>query len=313
MVTMISDDFGPRVAYTQADFDNNQFKQIAATDGLVMAVVGTVTPTFELAYMGMLTGATTDSSGNVTSSFFATGTTQAITASVGKKGSKTFYLPQTATFTMPVRRGETWHLQLVTEPSIAPAPNVEFYWMPDTEDGLSSSKPYAGCMYQALKKLGEEVRSGRLQATMLASAQRTIDQRVNDLATILGEATSMKKGEAERQRFIQQLQKIVCSAVLPGTTADNRADDKHIQELIATFAEVTDHSFNEEQKKLLDAGIRALVEINDNAANRSNLVLIHANINLFLDNVEQVCAMNLGHSERRLLTRALIRLVGNGQ
>ncbi|MDC6131593.1 hypothetical protein PPH41_27615 [Burkholderia gladioli] len=58
--------------------------------------------------------------------------------------------------------------------------------------------------------------------------------------------------------------------------------------------------------------MRALVRINDNEANRHDLVLIKRNVDLFLDNLQAALGQTLSHSERRLLTRALTRIVGDG-
>lgn len=68
-----------------------------------------------------------------------------------------------------------------------------------------------------------------------------------------------------------------------------------------------------QQQDLLKEGIRALVKINENAANRGDLGLIDANVRLFLDNVQRATDISLGNSDRRLLTRALVRLVGDGR
>ncbi|MBI3284909.1 MAG: hypothetical protein HYZ65_08690 [Burkholderiales bacterium] len=310
MATNTSNDFGPRVAYTQADFDNNVFRQVAESDGIVMAIVGQLS--INQNFLGMLEGITLDSNGVVTSAIFATGTTKEISQQGGKKGSMTYYVPLPGSFTMPVRAGETWQLQLVAEPSIAAAPEVEFYWMPDDVSSGAAPKPYAGNIHKAMTQLRQNIKSGQLQSSMRASAQQTIDQRVGDLVQILGDATNMSMSDRDRQRFIADLQKIVCSASLPGQAPGNQVETRHIQELISTFGEITGHAFGATQNALMDTGIRALVQINDNAANRSNLLMINSNINLFIDNVQQVLNVVFAANERRLLTRALVRIVGDG-
>ncbi|WP_211463540.1 hypothetical protein [Collimonas silvisoli] len=312
MTNTISNDFGPRTAYTQADMSDGAFAQVAQSDGFVMVNVGQAT--VASAYLGILEGSTVDGGGNVTSYIYTTGSTQQCTTSSGKKGTQTYYIPLPGTFTMPVRAGETWKLQLTTDTAVAPAPEVAFFWLPD--DGRTEIRPAvypkAGGMRAAMQTLREDIQSGRLQSGLLASAQQAIDERVNDFSQIFGDATKMSQSEQDRQRFVAALQKIVCSATPAGKTPDNRVDDSDIAGLIATMGQVTGRSFSDAQKGMLEAGVRALVQINDNDANRNNLVIINNNIGLFLDNVQQALNVEFGANERRLLTRAVVRLVGDG-
>ena len=52
--------------------------------------------------------------------------------------------------------------------------------------------------------------------------------------------------------------------------------------------------------------------INDNDKNRNDLTLIKNNIGLFLHHLQKATDIVLDHGQTRLLTRALVRLVGNG-
>ncbi|CAM3183172.1 hypothetical protein [Janthinobacterium lividum] len=305
-----SNDFGARTTYSQADLVEGVFSTVAISDGFVMASIGQ--PTITAAYLGMLEGSTIDAGGSVTSHTYATGCTQAVTASSGKKGAHTYFIPMPGNFTMTVRAGETWKIQLTAEPAIGPAPLVEFVWTPENASSIALEtrpSPTAAAMAQ----LREEVASGRLQENLLASAQRTIDERVGDFAHVFGDATKMSNDEGDRTRFVQGLQKIVCSARPAGQPIDNRVDDADLVGLVAAFGQATGRNFGVQQQDLLKEGIRALVKINENAANRGDLGLIDANVRLFLDNVQRATDISLGNSDRRLLTRALVRLVGDGR
>jgi hypothetical protein len=122
----------------------------------------------------------------------------------------------------------------------------------------------------------------------------------------------MSSNPSDREQFIRDLQKIVCAPGLPAQASTLPGFGQSLEDLIDTFGKVTAHDFSPAQRGLLAAGVRALVQINDNQANRRDLNLIKNNINLFLDNVQQVLQLQFGANERRLLTRALVRLVGDG-
>lgn len=305
-----SADFGSRTAYTQADFDNNVLSKVAASDGLLMANVGQ--PSIDVAYRGMLEGSTLDSAGVVTSSVFATASTQAVTGTAKKGGGVTYHLPLPASFTMTVRAGEVWKLELITNEAFGVAPDVEVYWTPEGASGAPAAGTTGGGMRAAMQRLRDDLASGRLQANMLAATQRTIDERVNDFARVFGDATGMHSGQDERGRIVHELQKIVCRAMPPGQVADNRVNDADVASLIATLGQVSGRTFDSAQQGLLDAGVRALVSINDNALNRGDLVLIKTNVGQFIDSAEQALALHFDANQRRLLTRAVLRLVGDG-
>lgn len=303
--------FGQRVAYTQNDLDDGTFSQVAPVDGFVMATVGQ--PTFTTNYLGTLEGSTTSAQGEMTSFVYATGLAYQYRAE-SKKGPQTILIPVPGSFTMPVRQGETWKLQLTWNPTIGPAPQVEFYWIPTTTEGAQAALParQASAMAQALAALRADIGSGKVRSEMLASTQRAIDARVADLAQVLGDAVNPTSSEAERRQFLQDLQRIVCSATPPGEAPDNRVSADDLQALVATFSRLAGRTFTSEQNALLETGVRALVQINDNDTNRHDLTLINRNIGLFLDNTERVLDHRFIANERRLLTRALVRIVGDG-
>jgi hypothetical protein len=121
--------FGPRQTYTQADLVNNQFSQLAATDGLVMATLGSLG--YESAFLGLVSG-NTSLNGQVTSTVIAAATTQTLT-NTSKKGTQTIYVPLPGSFTMPVRAGETWNVMLTADAAFSPVPDLIFFWIPDGE------------------------------------------------------------------------------------------------------------------------------------------------------------------------------------
>lgn len=304
--------FGPRTAYSQANLANGTtFKQIATTDGFVLATVGQPTATEN--YVGTLEGFTTDSSGNTTSFAYATGVAYHYTAPNGKKGSTSVLIPVPGSFTLPVRKGETWNLQLTWVAAVGPAPTVEFYWVPDdAQQGQAEQSRTRSPMRNGMQALRNDIQSGQMQQRMQASAQQAINERVDDLTRILGDATNMSSNQQDRAQFVKDLQKIVCSAAPQGQQPNNQVNDHDVQELIGTFARVTGRQFAQQENGLLDAGIRALVQINDNDANRHNLGLIQKNVGLFIDNVQQALKIQFDNNDRRLLTRALVRIVGDG-
>jgi len=312
MANVADMDFGQRVAYTQHDLTNGTtFSQVAQVAGFVMATVGQ--PTFTTNYLGTLEGSTFTPQGEMTSFVYATGVSYQYMSN-SKKGPQSIVVPVPGSFTMPVRRGETWTLQLTWNPAIGPAPDIEFYWIPAEGEAARAALParQASAMAQALSTLRADIGSGKVQSEMLVSTQRAIDARVDDLAQILGDAVNPASGETERRQFLQDLQKIVCSATPPGERADNRVAPDDLQALIATFGRLAGRTFTAEQHALLETGVRALVQINDNDTNRHDLALINRNIGLFLDSTERVLDHRFAVNERRLLTRALVRIVGDG-
>jgi hypothetical protein len=304
--------FGPHTAYTQADMTDGTFTEVAQVDGFVMATVGQ--PAVTVNYFGTLEGSTSDASGAQTSFVYATGFAYLYQFQSSKKGMQSIYVPVPGSFTMPVREGETWKLALTWNEQLGPEPQVEFYWIPSGGEGVEKplARRHESPMADALSTLRADLGSGKVQRDLLASAQRAIDARVTDLAQILGDAVNPASGERERKQFLQDLQKIVCSATPPGERADNRVAPEDMETLVATFGALTGSAFTSAQRALLEAGVRALVQINDNDENRHNFALINRNIALFLDNTEQALDTQFSVNERRLLTRALVRIVGDG-
>lgn len=311
---------GTRVAYDQSALTKGGtfFQQVAVTDGYVVATVGQ--PAWAVNYCGSLSGATSDSQGNQTSFMYATGLAYQYVVQEGKKAAAVYFIPVPGSFTMPVKQGETWTLTLTWNADLGGAPQVEFYWVPlgpapSTLAEAAQPAPATlagGGMAASLQRLRDDLAAGRIGSSVRATVQEAIRRRIDDLTQVFGDATRMSSKPEERGQFIRDLQKIVCG---PGSTVQASTQpgfEQDVQALIDTFGSVTAHVFNPPQRGLLAAGVKALVQINDSPANRHDLNLIKNNINLFLDNVQQVLQLQFGNNERRLLTRALVRLVGDG-
>ena len=307
---------GARAAYDQSALTDGgtYFTQTASTDGYVMATVGE--PTYTGNYAGALSGATY--SGNTRTSFvYATGLSYLYDTG-GKKSGRSYTIPVPGAFTMPVRNGERWELTLTWNSAFGGPPKVEFYWIPIgmPPDAMAAEAAPAtlpnGGMGAMLDQLRDDLSSGRLRASMTQSAQQAITQRMDDLTRVFGDATGMSADPDARQRFMQELAKIVCAPQAEPNTSESPEFASNVQSLVDVFARVTGRDFTSDERELLVAGVRALVQINDNDANRHDLVLIKSNVERFIDNVQQVLRTQFDSSQRRLLTRALVRLVGDG-
>jgi len=302
--------FGRRTAYTRADFTDGstRFSRIAASDGLVVGTLGTVSQDLDVDFAGLLE-LFTQADGATTSYIYVSASTNRRELDCGKAGKQTFYIPSPGTFSLPVRKGETWNLVLTYATQVAPAPDVEFYWIPLGHHASTVLNRAA-----AAPNASHPAPIGSTQSSMqaLAGVQQTIDRRVEDLSQVLGDAIRMDGDPAAHAGLLQALRQIVCSATPPGARPDTRVDDAAIQALIDTLGQVTGHRFDPGQRQLLDQAVRALLQINDNDANRRDLSLIKHNIDLCLDNLQAVLGLAFDRNQQRLLTRALVRLVGDG-
>lgn len=359
---------GARQAYSwhsmSGDSTQRTFSQVASTDGCVTATVGN--PNLGGGnYFGLLTGTTLD--GSETTAFtYALGIAQ--TVDNGKKGGKT-RIPVPGTFTLFVRKGETWRIDLQSSPDDGNDPSVEFYWVPfggGTASSMLANRPLPGgdAAYAAIApaladaaggargsgagaspasadaapgtaddqaqamaagvrslpggglaaqiaKVREALHTGQFGG-MIGASQEAIDQRMGDLTRVLGDAVHMNPDDAARQRFTDELAKIVCA---PGTAPVHTTSEgfqASVATLVDAFAQAIGRSLDGGERSLMADGIAALVRINDTAENRHDLNLIRQNIELFLDNVQKVVNMQFDTGQRRMLTRALVRLVGDG-
>lgn len=318
--TLVGDVLGERVQYHNPAYP---CKQLAASDGILMAFMGTLTlDSPPPAFFGILQGATVDAGGQSTSATYVTAFTKPVTVQTGKKSAKTYNVPVPGVFTLPVRQGETWEVKLITNQDAGETPpDVVLTWIPAAAGAAALSavalRPDINpnrLMADSFLNLQERLASGQVQGTVTATAQEVIDGRVNDLTQIFGDATHMSADEEERAQFVRDLQKIVCSPALPGE-ADvvKPLDPQAVQDLIDTFGKASGHSFTDAQRGLLQAGVEALVQINDSEGSRADLNLIKKNIGLFIGNVQQVLGIEFSSTDTRLLTRALVRLVGDGR
>lgn len=315
-----------------------------STDGVVIANIGIFQQQVPQ-YAGLLEGTT---SGGVT--LYSTSATVRYTISSSKKGGDvTVTLPVLGTLVLPVRKGETWTLKLMGAPPV-PLANVTFYWWPlggqaatvmgtgtgtesvaETEGG-AGTEPEEMAETEAMAMAPEAMAmapgaalpvnpfqsdlagmlSGLSGTYSIQAAELAIRARVEDLTQVLGDATKMSPDAGDRQTFVDQLQKIVCSAQPPGTPVDNSVEDGDLDALIATFAKTTGKTFDDAQKKMLEDGVRALVAINATPDSRRDLGLIDKNIQTFLGNMETVLGQPFTTRQNRVLRKALSRLVGDG-
>lgn len=148
---------------------------------------------------------------------------------------------------------------------------------------------------------------------LIASVQDTINQRVSNLTKVLDSVTQTSASEAERQQFVQELQKIVCSTAPNGDVVAKPLDEQSVQDLIDTTSKLTGHQFTPDQEAALGAGIKALVQINESDANRNNLSLIKKNVDMFIDSLQHSLDMQFSTEDRRSLLRGLVTLVGDGR
>ena len=148
---------------------------------------------------------------------------------------------------------------------------------------------------------------------LATSVQDTINQRVSNLTKVLDSVTNTSASEAERQQFVQELQKIVCSTAPNGDVVAKPLDEQSVQDLIDTTSKLTGHQFTPEQETVLGDGIKALVQINESDANRNNLSLIKKNVDMFIDSLQQSLDMQFSTDDRRSLLRGLVTLVGDGR
>jgi len=275
--------FGRRTAYTQADFTDGgtHFSRIAASDGLVVGTLGTVSQRLDMDFAGLLK-LFTQADGATTSYIYVSASTNRRELDCGKAGKPTFYIPSTGTFSLPVRKGETWNLVLTYATQAAPAPDVEFYWIP----------------------------LGHHASTVLNRAAAA--PNASNPAPIGSAQSSLQALAAAQADLLQALRQVVCSATPPGTRPGTRVDDAAIQALIATLGQVTGHSFDPGQRQLLDWAVRGLLQINDNDAARHDLNLIASNIDFCIQSLQVVLGFDFDVNQRRLLKRALVRLVGDG-
>jgi trimeric autotransporter adhesin len=162
--------------------------------------------------------------------------------------------------------------------------------------------------------VGQASRSNPLAANAL-NLQAEIDKRIADLTRVFGDATAMSPDQSLRAAFISDLQKIVCTPDAAGQAQAQQVQDhdQDIQNLIDSFGAASGKTFSAEQRALLDAGVKSLVQINDNEQTRNDLNLIKNNIGVFINSIEQATGITIDASARRVLTRALMRLVGDGR
>ncbi|XQM27021.1 hypothetical protein ACNSZF_11875 [Burkholderia gladioli] len=173
-----------------------------------------------------------------------------------------------------------------------------------------SAFPGGGLAAQ-IATLREALHAGQLGG-MIGASQEAIDQRMGDLTRVLGDAVHMNPDDAARQRFTDELAKIVCAPGAAPVHTTSEGFQASVATLVDAFAQAIGRSLDGGERSLMADGIAALVRINDTAENRHDLNLIRQNIELFLDNVQKVVNTQFDTGQRRMLTRALVRLVGDG-
>ena len=305
--------FGQRQTIT---FVNNQAGDTAKTDGIIQVTVGTYSSDFSKKFAGMVTCTVQDATGVRAVAYASANTLKEVITS--KKGTHTYWLPMFGNISIPVRKDERWSLVFAAETQFAPAPDVVACWVP-LGPGMAQSVletpalgPDLGALAREFETLRQRATAGSLvPPSSLEAVQRAIDERVGDLARVLGDATGMPQDQQARSAFVQQLARIACSASLP-VPDGHRVDQARVDGLIDTFARLTGRDITAVQRAMLDKAIRALESVNDSDAARHDAGKISANIQLFLRTLQQVTGQSFDAGRTRLLTRALARLVGDG-
>ncbi|WP_186095585.1 hypothetical protein [Burkholderia gladioli] len=316
---------GARKVYTWASMQGDDkyriYWETAATDGYVMATVGQPNPGGP-EFLGVLTGSTYE--GPTQTSFTYA---MAFAQTFETPGKDKMYLPVPGSFTMPVRQQEKWQVELSSTPDDGTRPQVEFYWIPLGTGGAQAGHATMNAPGQPpsadtaalsgnslgaqVEKLLQRMRGGGLPG-MVATSRRDVAQRMGDLTQVFGDATRMSPDAQARQRFTDELAKIVCAPDTPPVHSTSDAFQEHVGTLIDAFEQALARSFTGGERNLLADGVAALVRINDTAGNRGDLQLIRQNIGLFLENVQKVLNTQFDNGQLRMLTRALVRLVGDG-
>nr|WP_063572805.1 hypothetical protein [Luteibacter rhizovicinus] len=305
--------FGARQPIT---FTKNQASGIAATDGFIQATIGTFSSDFSANFAGLVS-CTVQNGATVTGVTYASANTTKEVIKT-KKGTNTYYLPLFGNICMPVRKGEQWTLVYLAETIFKPAADIVAFWMP-LGPGLTQAPlpaaptgPDLAEVARQFEVLRQRALSGSLvPPASLEAIQKAIDQRVGDLARVLGDATGMPPDEEARTAFVRQLGALACSAALP-VPDGHRVDQPRIDGVIDTFATLTGRAFTPAQRAMLEEAIRALESVNDSDEARHDAKTISDNIRLFLRTLQEVTGLTFDATRMRLLTRALARLVGNG-
>lgn len=314
--------------------NGQRFQEKAITDGFVIVSVGIAglgKPSIG-AVVGK-TSTTVNENSSLTSTAVASSSFGEYTISVGKKGSKTYIINYPGSFTLPVKKGEYWTVEFLTVPDLKefPAPKNQYQFVPfgpaqgtqsisatDVSNNTPpdkkktvSSEPYKSYIPDMVKKFHADA-SEIKPPTSDETPQEVIDKRMNDLTNILSKSTPMNKDEDSRNKFIKELSKIVCTVDSETGKLDNQFTQKDMDKLISTYSNITGKTFTPDEISLLRSGINALVQINANEKNRNDLSLIKSNIDIFIDALATAMHMSFTRDQRRLLTRALVRLVGDG-
>ncbi|MDC6132571.1 hypothetical protein PPH41_32925, partial [Burkholderia gladioli] len=215
---------GARKVYTSASMQGDDkyriYWETAATDGYVMATVGQPNPGGP-EFLGVLTGSTYE--GPTQTSFTYA---MAFAQTFETPGKDKMYLPVPGSFTMPVRQQEKWQVELSSTPDDGTRPQVEFYWIPLGTGGAQAGHAAMNAPGQPpsadtaalsgnslgaqVEKLLQRMRGGGLPG-MVATSRRDVAQRMGDLTQVFGDATRMSPDAQARQRFTDELAKIVCA------------------------------------------------------------------------------------------------------
>jgi hypothetical protein len=281
----------------------------ASTDGLLVVQLS---PNGDLFY-GLVT-VKTQLNGSQTSQNMVTASASEITT-YNKDGSKdsVYYIPQNASLSVPVRKGEAWSMAFTTDNRVSAA-NVSAYWVPFGPQAGATSFAAAAVPAASAGQLLRQVQASPAASVPLSqsASQEEIDRRVAELTRSVGDALHLPVEGDTRQAFIERLQKLVCAATPPGMPPENRVDPKDIAGLIDFLAEATGRQFAPQERELFDKGVRALIAINDSDANRSDAALIRRNILMFMQYAPKALGLTLSQEQSREMIRALVRIVGTG-
>ena len=338
---------------------NSSHQDKAATDGFVQVLIGK-SGKIDAPQLGAIVGMTASSPsnfGNPTSTASAATFSQNVVfGGQGKKGSPTTVIVGiSGSFTLPVKKGETWKITLMQAPAGAglKSPSNESWFVPlgpapggavakldnkltppsvtaesvspqaasmSPEDVTNNSTAQAPSNTQDNQSFvpqmladHEKINENFAHTNTPQASQAIIDKRMNDLTKVLSKASPIQGDkQAGEDAFVNQLRKIVCAVDQDTGDMHNNVKQQDITKLISTFSRITGKKFNVSEQALLQKGINALVEINANDENRHDLSLANNNIDSFIKALETATHEEYSDSQKRLLKRALVRLVGDG-
>lgn len=150
-----------------------------------------------------------------------------------------------------------------------------------------------------LEPLALELRDPRYDATA-ATLDFTVTSLSPDPAAALRARLANEDG-CSVALFIDATQPVASSA--PPTTQD-------VASFIDALGNTTGRTFTPEQQALISGAAANLLQVAAQDSSRDDPQLIQNNVELFLDDLQQVLDTSFSSDQRRLLTAALVRMIG---